>query len=87
MPLAAGFVGIIPALGLLDEARDGVAPIHLSWWSAIAWSLAVAFFGYVFLLQVLSSSNDHQRLPVTATTQASRTYGLFDHWPMQLTRV
>lgn len=48
MPLAAGFVGILPALGLLDEARDGVAAIHLSWWSAIAWSLAVAFFG-VFL--------------------------------------
>ncbi|KAL1739880.1 OPT oligopeptide transporter protein-domain-containing protein, partial [Schizophyllum fasciatum] len=48
MPLAAGFVGILPALGLLDEARDGVPPIHLSWWNAIAWSLSVAFFG-VFL--------------------------------------
>lgn len=45
MPLAAGFVGILPALGLLDETRDGVPAIHLSWWSAIAWSLAVAFFG------------------------------------------
>ncbi|TRM64210.1 OPT oligopeptide transporter protein-domain-containing protein [Schizophyllum amplum] len=48
MPLAAGFVGILPALGLLDEERDGVPPIHLSWWNAIAWSLSVAFFG-VFL--------------------------------------
>jgi hypothetical protein len=46
MPLAAGFVGILPALGLLDETRDGVSAIHLSWSSAIAWSLAVAFFGY-----------------------------------------
>ncbi|KAL1708200.1 OPT oligopeptide transporter protein-domain-containing protein [Schizophyllum commune] len=48
MPLAAGFVGILPALGLLSEDRDGVPPIHLSWWNAIAWSLSVAFFG-VFL--------------------------------------
>ncbi|KAI0926427.1 hypothetical protein AcV5_008892 [Taiwanofungus camphoratus] len=48
MPLAAGFVGILPALGLLDEERDGVAPLHLSWISTVGWSCAVAFFG-VFL--------------------------------------
>ncbi|KAI0706755.1 OPT oligopeptide transporter [Cerioporus squamosus] len=48
MPLAAGFVGILPALGLLDEERDGVPPVHLSWLAAVGWSCAVAFFG-VFL--------------------------------------
>ncbi|KAI0648829.1 OPT oligopeptide transporter [Trametes meyenii] len=48
MPLAAGFVGILPALGLLDEAKDGVPPVHLSWIAAVGWSCAVAFFG-VFL--------------------------------------
>ncbi|KAI0084123.1 oligopeptide transporter [Irpex rosettiformis] len=48
MPLAAGFVGILPALGLLEEDRDGVPPLKLSWVSAIGWSCAVAFFG-VFL--------------------------------------
>ena len=47
MPLAAGFVGILPALGLLDEKRDGVPPVHLSWIAAVGWSCAVAFFGYV----------------------------------------
>lgn len=45
MPLAAGFVGILPALGLLDEERDGVPPVHLSWIAAVGWSCAVAFFG------------------------------------------
>lgn len=49
MPLAAGFVGILPALGLLDEARDGVPPVKLSWLSAIGWSCAVAFFGLACL--------------------------------------
>lgn len=45
MPLAAGFVGILPALTLLDEAKDGSPPIHLSWAAAIGWSCSVAFFG------------------------------------------
>ncbi|KAJ6576544.1 OPT oligopeptide transporter protein-domain-containing protein [Mycena vulgaris] len=48
MPLAAGFVGIIPALKLLDEARDGSPPINLTWVAAVGWSCSVAFFG-VFL--------------------------------------
>ncbi|KAJ7104085.1 OPT oligopeptide transporter protein-domain-containing protein [Mycena belliarum] len=48
MPLAAGFVGIIPALKLLDETRDGSPPINLTWLAAIGWSCSVAFFG-VFL--------------------------------------
>lgn len=49
MPLAAGFVGIIPALGLLDIEHDGVDPIKVSWLSGIGWSLGVAFFGFVAL--------------------------------------
>lgn len=47
MPLAAGFVGIIPALKLLDEARDGSPPINLTWLAGIGWSCSVAFFGFV----------------------------------------
>jgi uncharacterized oligopeptide transporter (OPT) family protein len=47
MPLAAGFVGILPALGLLDEGKDGVPPIHLTWVAAVGWSCSVAFFGWV----------------------------------------
>ena len=45
MPLAAGFVGILPALTLISDERDGTPPIHLSWLSAVAWSCGVAFFG------------------------------------------
>ncbi|KAG8898597.1 hypothetical protein FRC00_002603, partial [Tulasnella sp. 408] len=48
MPLAAGFVGIIPALGLLDRGPDGQDPVVLTWASAVGWSCAVAYFG-VFL--------------------------------------
>ncbi|THH08926.1 hypothetical protein EW145_g2371 [Phellinidium pouzarii] len=48
MPLAAGFVGIIPALAVLDPDLDGSLPLVLSWSKAVLWSCAVAFFG-VFL--------------------------------------
>lgn len=47
MPLAAGFVGILPALGLLSEERDGTPPIHLSWLAAVGWSCSIAYFGCV----------------------------------------
>ncbi|KAI0270324.1 OPT oligopeptide transporter protein-domain-containing protein [Russula aff. rugulosa BPL654] len=45
MPLAAGFVGIIPALKLLDEEKDGSRPVTLTWISAVGWSCAIAYFG------------------------------------------
>ena len=47
MPLAAGFVGILPALTLLTEARDGSPPIRLTWLATIGWCCSVAFFGQV----------------------------------------
>lgn len=46
MPLAAGFVGIIPALGILSEELDGSAPVKFSWLTGVAWSFGIAFFGY-----------------------------------------
>ena len=48
MPLAAGFVGIIPALGLLDRSKDGADPVYFDWFTAVAWSFAIAFFGSAF---------------------------------------
>ncbi|KAG8723408.1 hypothetical protein FRC12_024488, partial [Ceratobasidium sp. 428] len=54
MPLAAGFVGIIPALGLLDYERDKAHPIRVGLTDGILWGCAVAFFGlsdsYKFLI-------------------------------------
>ncbi|KAG8906328.1 hypothetical protein FRB99_007108 [Tulasnella sp. 403] len=65
MPLAAGFVGIIPALSLLDKRVDGSEPVVLSWLGSIAWSCSIAYFG-VFLAaplrkQVVSSSLRHYK--------------------------
>ncbi|KAH8083524.1 putative oligopeptide transporter [Filobasidium floriforme] len=48
LPLAAGLVGIIPALEQLDLTLDGVGPMRLSFWQLIGWSIGICFFG-VFL--------------------------------------
>ena len=52
MPLAAGFVGIIPALSLLTVEQDGSEPIELGWLKSFAWSCAVAFFGLVSFFNI-----------------------------------
>ena len=61
MPLAAGLVGIIPALEMMTPELDGREGIKLGYWSLVLWCLAgeyssafpanpliiVAFFGSV----------------------------------------
>jgi hypothetical protein len=59
MPLAAGFVGIIPALGLLDEKKDGSRAITMNWTSAVGWSCAVAYFGQVDSSSLQRTEFDH----------------------------
>ncbi|WVO22640.1 uncharacterized protein IAS62_003970 [Cryptococcus decagattii] len=48
MPLAAGLVGIIPALSMMSPEIDGREPLFMGWIDLVMWCLAVAFFG-VFL--------------------------------------
>jgi len=60
MALAAGFVGIVPALGLLNVDQDGTPPIHLSWTAALAWSFAVAYYGFVLLPRSYPCASNHQ---------------------------
>ena len=40
MPLAAGLVGIIPALEMMTPALDGREGIVLGYWSLVLWCLA-----------------------------------------------
>jgi uncharacterized oligopeptide transporter (OPT) family protein len=47
MPLAAGLVGVIPALEKLLRSQEG-GPLDLSLGKLIVWSIGVAFFGVFF---------------------------------------
>ncbi|KAF2075859.1 hypothetical protein CYY_002845 [Polysphondylium violaceum] len=51
MPLAGGFVGIIPALKVLyqgDNPDTQTLPSYLSWWALTLWAFSLAFFGVFF---------------------------------------
>eukprot|EP01133_Synstelium_polycarpum_P015631 gene15631-18571_t len=52
MPLAGGFVGIIPALHMLYEQdhpnATGPEPVYFSWWGLCLWAFSLAFFGVFF---------------------------------------
>lgn len=52
LPLAAGLVGIVPALAQLSPTLDGRSPINLSYAQLVGWSLGICFFG-VFLASPL----------------------------------
>lgn len=48
MPLAAGFVGVIPAFGLLEPSKDHAEPITLNYWQLCIWAFGISLFGVFF---------------------------------------
>lgn len=50
MPLAAGFVGVIPALHQLTTQDHPSGPINLSAWKLVLWSLGLSLFGVMFAI-------------------------------------
>ncbi|KZT21992.1 oligopeptide transporter [Neolentinus lepideus HHB14362 ss-1] len=81
MPLAAGFVGILPALGLLDEERDGVPPLHLSWVAAVGWSCAVAFFGVFLSPPIRKQVIIEEQLPFPSGTATAQLISVLHQLP------
>ncbi|KIY44005.1 oligopeptide transporter [Fistulina hepatica ATCC 64428] len=72
IPLAAGFVGILPALSLLEPERDNATAIDLSWAGAVAWSCSIAFFGVFLSPPIRKQVIIREKLPFpsgTATAQ------------------
>ncbi|RKP12454.1 OPT oligopeptide transporter protein-domain-containing protein [Piptocephalis cylindrospora] len=69
MPLAGGFVGIIPALGMLEESEGRVV---LSVSELILWGMGIAFFGVFFAVPLRKQVIIKEQLPFpsgTATAQ------------------
>jgi len=73
MPLAGGFVGIIPALASIGKP--------LNYWQLILWSFGIAFFGVFFAvpLRVQTILKEKLKFPSgTATAQMIRTLHKLD---------
>ncbi|KAF6262322.1 OPT superfamily oligopeptide transporter [Scenedesmus sp. NREL 46B-D3] len=83
MPLAAGLVGIIPALGLLTEEEHPAGPILLSPWQLLAWCAALAFFGVFVAVPLRQQTIIREKLRFpsgTATASVIRTlHGVPEH--------
>lgn len=80
MPLAAGFVGIIPALGLLTKDDHTEGPIVLSGWQLILWSLGVAFFGVFFAVPLRKQTIIREKLRFPSGTATAEMISLL-HQP------
>ncbi|KAF8627075.1 hypothetical protein AX17_006414 [Amanita inopinata Kibby_2008] len=81
MPLAAGFVGILPALRILDEERDGTPPIDLTWLSTIAWSCAVAYFGVFLSPPIRKQVIVEEQLPFPSGTATAQLVSVLHQLP------
>ncbi|KAK7033176.1 OPT oligopeptide transporter protein-domain-containing protein [Favolaschia claudopus] len=81
MPLAAGFVGIIPALKLLDKDRDGALPINLSWIAAIGWSCSIAFFGVFLSPPIRKQVIVHEQLAFPSGTATAQLIAVLHKMP------
>ncbi|KAH8554027.1 OPT oligopeptide transporter protein-domain-containing protein [Umbelopsis sp. PMI_123] len=72
MPLAAGFVGIIPALQSMTEEDHPGGGLQFSSIQLIVWSLGVAFFGVFFAIPLRTQTIIREKLRFpsgTATAQ------------------
>ncbi|KAF8558162.1 OPT superfamily oligopeptide transporter [Imleria badia] len=81
MPLAAGFVGILPALGLLDEEQDGSPPIYLSWAAAVGWSCSIAFFGVFMSPPIRKQVIIEEQLPFPSGTATAQLISVLHQLP------
>ncbi|EIE87658.1 hypothetical protein RO3G_12369 [Rhizopus delemar RA 99-880] len=82
MPLAAGFVGVIPAMELMtkDDNPHGGAVI-LGGKQLILWSLAVAFFGVFFAIPLRKQTIIRERLRFPSGTATAQMISLLHEKP------
>ncbi|KAG0207917.1 hypothetical protein BGX28_001001, partial [Mortierella sp. GBA30] len=88
MPLAAGFVGIIPALQMMtladNPATDTSAggAFYLSTGHMILWCLAIAFFGVFIAVPLRKQVIIKEKLPFPSGTATAQMIGVLHNTPL-----
>ncbi|KAF9908931.1 hypothetical protein BX616_011337 [Lobosporangium transversale] len=88
MPLAAGFVGIIPALQMMTTADNPPTANHpgggyyLSTGNMILWSLAIAFFGVFIAVPLRRQVIVKEKLPFPSGTATAQMIGVLHNTPL-----
>ncbi|KAF9287557.1 hypothetical protein BGZ68_001654 [Mortierella alpina] len=82
MPLAAGFVGIIPALQMLTTEDNPSGPIFLTATELILWCLAIAFFGVFIAVPLRRLVIIKEKLPFPSGTATAQMIGVLHNTPL-----
>ncbi|KAF9364858.1 hypothetical protein BGX34_000149 [Mortierella sp. NVP85] len=83
MPLAAGFVGIIPALQMMTkEDNPPSGPVVLTATQLILWSLAIAFFGVFIAVPLRKQVIINEKLPFPSGTATAQMIGVLHNAPL-----
>ncbi|KAF9358430.1 hypothetical protein BGX26_001775 [Mortierella sp. AD094] len=82
MPLAAGFVGIIPALQMMTTKDNPSGPIFLTAWELILWCLAIAFFGVFIAVPLRKQVIIMEKLPFPSGTATAQMIGVLHNAPL-----
>ncbi|KAI9362701.1 OPT oligopeptide transporter protein-domain-containing protein [Pilaira anomala] len=81
MPLAAGFVGIIPALGQLTIDDHPSGPIILSPWQLMLWSSGLSFIGVFFAVPLRKQTIIKEQLKFPSGTATAQMITLLHDLP------
>ncbi|KAK3809660.1 MAG: OPT oligopeptide transporter protein-domain-containing protein [Linnemannia elongata] len=82
MPLAAGFVGIIPALQMMTVEDNPGGPVFLSAWEMVLWCLAIAFFGVFIAVPLRKQVIVREKLPFPSGTATAQMIGVLHNAPL-----
>ncbi|KAG0294358.1 hypothetical protein BGZ96_001353 [Linnemannia gamsii] len=82
MPLAAGFVGIIPALQMMTKEDNPSGPLFLTATELILWCLAIAFFGVFIAVPLRKQVIIREKLPFPSGTATAQMIGVLHDAPL-----
>ncbi|KAF9543641.1 hypothetical protein EC957_000573 [Mortierella hygrophila] len=82
MPLAAGFVGIIPALQMMTVEDNPGGPVFLSAGQMVLWCLAIAFFGVFIAVPLRKQVIIREKLPFPSGTATAQMIGVLHNTPL-----
>ncbi|KAJ1959025.1 OPT super [Dipsacomyces acuminosporus] len=81
MPLAGGFVGILPALKQLEPKESHGARTELNYGQLCAWGLALAFFGVFFAVPLRKQAIIREKLRFPSGTATAQMISLLHNRP------
>ncbi|KAI8870303.1 OPT superfamily oligopeptide transporter [Ramicandelaber brevisporus] len=81
MPLAAGYVGILPALRMLTKEDNPGGPVELNYGQMILWGIGLAFFGVFFAVPLRRQAIIKEKLRFPSGTATAQLISVLHRVP------